>query len=291
MLLFLSRLGVCILYRSIVGLLGLVTFIGLAAPVKQLFPEVANNVPYTKVAALPFSIADQQVQYGKEPLQYALLWRAHEAKNTSQPPLVILIHGGCWLNAYDIKHTYALSTGLAQAGFNVWSLEYRRTGDLGGGWPGTFEDVQAGIQALTDYNQGEFDLNNAVLVGHSAGGHLALLAGGMMDNLKGVIGLAAITDIEAYSRGTNSCQKVTNDFMGGSVSDRPKEFEQANPAKQPLHAQTYLLQGSQDKIVPEGDLANLEQQTVKVLGAGHFDWIHPGSEAFKTLIQQLRSMP
>ena len=184
MLLFFPRLGVIVLYRSILCLLGLVSFISLASSVKQSFPEIENDVPYSKVAALPFSSAEQQVQYGEEALQYALLWRAHKAKNTSKQPLVILIHGGCWLNAFDIKHTYALSTGLAQAGFNVWSLEYRRTGDLGGGWPSTFEDVLAGIQALKEYNQGEFDLSNAVLVGHSAGGHLALLAGGIMDNLK-----------------------------------------------------------------------------------------------------------
>jgi acetyl esterase/lipase len=266
-------------------------FVGIAAEAKLHFPDVENNVPYSKVAALPFSQADQKLQYADEPLQYALFWRAQQTKNASKQPLVILIHGGCWLSAYDIKHTYSLSTGLSQAGFNVWSIEYRRTGDPGGGWPATFTDIQAGIQALAGFNKGEFDLTDAVLVGHSAGGHLALLAGGKMDNLKGVIGLAAITDIEAYSQGTNSCQKVTNDFMGGSVSDIPKTFALANPAKQPLHAQTYLLQGSQDTIVPQGDLANLDQRTTKVDGAGHFDWIHPGSTAFKTLIQQLKSIP
>jgi len=267
------------------------SFVGLASEFVQHFPEVENNVPYSKVAALPFSQADQKLQYGNEPLHYVLFWRAQQTKHANKQPLVILIHGGCWLSAYDIKHTYALSTGLSQAGFNVWSLEYRRTGDQGGGWPGTFSDIQAGIKAVEDFNNNEFDLTQAVLVGHSAGGHLALLAGGKIDKLKGVIGLAAITDIEAYSQGTNSCKKVTNDFMGGSVSDIPATFALANPAKQPLHKQTYLLQGSQDTIVPQGDLANLAQRTIKVDGAGHFDWIHPGSTAFKTLIQQLKSIP
>ena len=279
------------MYRLILGLFTLLSCVGLASESIQHFPDVESNVPYSKVAALSFSQADQKVQYGAEHLQYALLWRAPPTKRPNNQPLVVLIHGGCWLSAYDIKHTYALSTGLAQAGFNVWSLEYRRTGDQGGGWPGTFFDIQAGIKAVEDFNHNEFDLNQAVLVGHSAGGHLALLAGGKMAQLKGVIGLAAITDIEAYSKGTNSCQKVTNDFMGGIVSDMPQTFALANPAKQPLHAQTYLLQGGQDKIVPNGDLAELAQRTIKVDEAGHFDWIHPGSKAFKTLIQQLKSIP
>ncbi|MFP3830689.1 alpha/beta hydrolase, partial [Pseudomonas sp. SIMBA_021] len=89
------------------------------------------------------------------------------------------------------------STGLAQAGFNVWSVEYRRSGKSGVGWPVTFDDIKAGILASSVYNSGEFKLNNTVVIGHSAGGHLALLAGGQMSELKGVIGLAPITDIKA----------------------------------------------------------------------------------------------
>ncbi|AGH46129.1 alpha/beta hydrolase family protein [Paraglaciecola psychrophila] len=70
-----------------------------------------------------------------------------DLENKHANPLVILIHGGCWLRAYDIQHTFALNIGLAQAGFNVWSLEYRRSGDIGGGWPSSYDDVKAGILA------------------------------------------------------------------------------------------------------------------------------------------------
>ena len=73
---------------------------------------------------------------------------------------------------------------------------YRRSGDIGGGWPGTYNDVKAGILASANYNSSVFDLAKSVLVGHYAGGHLALLAGGAIEQLKGVIDLAAITDIE-----------------------------------------------------------------------------------------------
>ncbi len=71
---------------------------------------------------------------------------------------MILLHWGCGLSAYDIKHSYALSTGLAQAGFNVWSVEYRRTGESGGGWPVTFDDIKNGIQASNTYNNGIFSI-------------------------------------------------------------------------------------------------------------------------------------
>jgi acetyl esterase/lipase len=273
--------------------LGLFSFVAIASQPTIKFPSVEYNVAYSKVAALSFTPADKKIAYGADPLQYALFWRANKGinvnkvKNKQQNPLVILIHGGCWLSAYDIQHTYAFSTGLAQAGFNVWSLEYRRTGDTGGGWPGTYDDVKAGILASASYNSGEFDLAKSVLVGHSAGGHLALLAGGEMKQLKGVVGLAAITDIEEYAVGSNSCQQVTKDFMQGMPIDKPTEYHMANPSQQPLHVNTVILQGDKDNIVPAFGLEKLHRKVMMLDGVGHFDWIHPSSEAFSTLTQYL----
>ena len=253
------------------------------------FPVVENNVAYAKVASLGFVDSNEKVTYGINDAQYALLWRANKAQKKSRP-LVVLLHGGCWLSAYDIKHTYALSTGLAQAGFNVWSLEYRRTGQSGGGWPVTFDDIKKGILASSTFNDGEFNLSNTVVVGHSAGGHLALLAGGQMSELKGVIGLAPITDIKAYAHGKNSCQKVTKEFMQGMPNDKPAEYTHANPSEQPLHSNSFILQGGKDVIVPAHNLEQLNRPVVILEGAGHFDWIHPGSNAFKTLVNTLNGI-
>ena len=80
------------------------------------FPTVDNDVAYSIVEVLPFSAADENISYGAEPLQYALLWPAkkiNKLENKQPPPLVILIHGDCWLSQYNIKNSYALSTGLA----------------------------------------------------------------------------------------------------------------------------------------------------------------------------------
>ncbi|MEP1445618.1 MAG: alpha/beta hydrolase [Paraglaciecola sp.] len=258
-------------------------------PIVQ-FPKVANNVDYSKVAELSFSAPVEKVSYGVDPLQYALLWRTTSLENAQRKPLVVLIHGGCWLSAYDIQHTFALSTGLAQAGFNVWSLEYRRSGDSGGGWPGTYEDIKAGIFAAAKYNNGEFDLSESVLVGHSAGGHLALLAGGVIKRLKGVIGLAAITDIEEYAIGSNSCQQVTKNFMHGMPKEKALDYEMANPSKQALHPNSLILQGGKDAIVPGFELDKLDSEVIMLDGVGHFDWIHPGSDAFDTLTKQLNGL-
>ncbi|MBU3005589.1 alpha/beta fold hydrolase [Paraglaciecola arctica] len=266
------------------------SFANSAAETVIEFPKVANDVDYANAANLSFTPAAQKITYGADPLQYALLWRATSLENTQRKPLVVLIHGGCWLSAYDIQHTFALSTGLAQAGFNVWSLEYRRSGDSGGGWPGSYKDIKAGILASAKYNNGEFDLSETVLVGHSAGGHLALLAGGAIKGLKSVIGLAAITDIEEYAIGSNSCQQATKDFMNGMPKEKIFDYEMANPSKQALHPNTLILQGGKDAIVPGFELDKLDSQVIMLDGVGHFDWIHPGSEAFDTLIKQLNGL-
>jgi acetyl esterase/lipase len=251
------------------------------------YPQVDSNVPYAKVSALAVKAADELVPYGPDPLQYAAVWRPTEELSTSSK-VAVLVHGGCWLNAYDIQHSYALSTALAQDGFVVWSLEYRRTGDVGGGWPGTFNDVLAGIEKLASY--APLTLNQAVIIGHSAGGHLALLAGGKLPEVRGVIGLAAITDIVDYAQGDNSCQQVTDDFMGAMPAEAEALYKQANPVNQPMHARTLLLQGDADSIVPLQQASRLSFVPQIEVGAGHFDWIHPGSTAYQRLITNLNEM-
>ena len=256
------------------------------------YDHVDSNVSYGSVTGLDFETADVKLVYGDaDPnLQYGLLWLPDSPTMAEKAPLIVLIHGGCWLNEYDIQHSYALSTALAAAGYGVWSLEYRRTGDAGGGWPGTFEDIKQGLAFTSSLRSYPVDLDKVVIVGHSAGGHLALLAGAELQDIDGVIGLAAITDIVKYSRGENSCQSVTDDFMGGSFEMNPTAYETANPANKSLYINTVLLRGSADQIVPPGQ-AILPGATTRVFeGAGHFDWIHPGTGAYRLLLSTLAEL-
>ena len=69
-------------------------------------------------------------------------------RNAAEPPLVIFVHGGFWQAAYDRTHTGPLADALAADGFAVCAPEYRRVGQEGGGWPGTFEDIAAAVDAL-----------------------------------------------------------------------------------------------------------------------------------------------
>ena len=78
--------------------------------------------------------------------------------------------------------------------------------------------------------------------------------------------------------------------MQGMPEDKPIEYKLANPSKQPLHANSIILQGEKDSIVPPVDLTHLNKRVVMLAGVGHFDWIHPGSMAFNALLQNLNGL-
>ena len=251
------------------------------------YPSVAADVPYDSVEALPFRPAEHRLAYGEDPLQYALLWNPVLAQDETPKALIVFIHGGCWLNAYDIDHTFALSTALSQEGYAVLSVEYRRTGDSGGGWPGTFDDIRAAFAYAKQLQSSDLNPLPVIALGHSAGGHLALLAGAQDPSLKGVIGLAAITDIIGYAQGQNSCETATPQFMGGDYRSRHAQYHAANPAEMKPHPNTFLLQGSDDAIVSPAQANIPGALTITLEGAGHFDWVHPGSAGFQTLLSTL----
>ncbi|GGZ98161.1 hypothetical protein GCM10008090_03190 [Arenicella chitinivorans] len=254
----------------------------------------ARNVAYSAVTALPVSAPSSRHQYGESEVEIAELWLPSGESSVVPEdgyPVVIFIHGGCWLNQFDISHSHAMSTALRHAGYAVWSLEYRRTGDPNGGWPNTYTDVLNGIDALFELDTVPLDLSRVVLTGHSAGGHLALLAGSdRTERLQGVIGLAAIVDIERYARGKNSCQTATPAFMGGTPDELVRHYREANPIHRTLHPMTRLLHGDLDSIVPIEQTLALQELTQITEGAGHFDWVHPGTPAFKSLLRNLAEL-
>lgn len=258
------------------------------------YQSVKANVAFSEVAALPVRQPDARIAYGGDALQFGLLWLPSGSGGVtgadSRPPVVVLIHGGCWLNTYGIDHTFALSTALAQAGYAVWSLEYRRTGDAGGGWPGTFDDITAGVRHLQNLHDHALDTDRFVIAGHSAGGHLALLAGRDMPAAAAVLGLAAISDITAYAAGSNSCETATTLFMGGTPQERSDAYHAGNPSAHQAHANTVLLHGAADTVVPVNQALMIGARTLFVEDGGHFDWVHPGTRSFRVLLSTLQSV-
>ncbi len=126
--------------------------------------------------------ADHRIPYGPDASQFGDLWLPLRESQTSIPtphPLVVFFHGGWWKSAYDLGHASHLCAAFRRAGIAVWSIEYRRVGFTGGGWPHTFHDATAGLDFVTKLaKRYPLDPSRVITAGHSAGGHLALWVAG-----------------------------------------------------------------------------------------------------------------
>lgn len=232
--------------------------------------------------------ADARIAYGKDPLQFGDL----RVPNGDGPhPVAIVIHGGFWRAAYNLEHIGHLCAALAQVGVATWSLEYRRIGNPGGGWPGTLADVEAGAKHLQviaiPYH---LHLNRVIATGHSAGGHLALWLGSRKNiGLRGIVSLAGVADLRRAWE-LKLSNTVVADFLGGSPDDVPERYRAASPIELlPLGIPQKLLHGTKDTNVPyeisknyvaaalaHGDNAEL----ITLEDADHFQLIDPRTKEF-----------
>lgn len=244
--------------------------------------KTAGVATFNDILALEARSPSFEVAYGPEPSQTTLLFESTGPVKTQ----IVLIHGGCWSNQYTRAHISPLASALAKVGFNVWVPEYRRVGDVGGGWPGTYQDVATAINHVADQVT-----EPPTVVGHSAGGHLALLAATDPDvALAGVIGLAAITDLSVYGQQEGSCPAMVEELMGTPYVDSAEHYFAASVMRPEIRVPAHLIHGSLDKIVGEDQLAGFgSNQIIRIPDAGHFDLIHPNSTAFDILVDLLSS--
>jgi acetyl esterase/lipase len=242
------------------------------------------------------------VAYGSHPVQVANL---HLPAHDGGPwPCVVLIHGGFWRARWDRTPMTPLAVDLARRGIAAWNVEYRRVGQEGGGWPGTFEDVAAAIDHLAEVDG--VDAARVVTCGHSAGGHLALwlaarhrLPPGARGAAPRVLPIAAVAqagvcDLEAAWR-DNAGDGAVRDLLG-SYDERPERYAVASPAAlAPLGVPQLLVHGTADDIVPiaqSRDHASRDPRAelVALEGADHFDVIDPGHEAWAVVVARLPAL-
>jgi acetyl esterase/lipase len=203
-------------------------------------------------------------------------------------PVAVLVHGGFWRETYRRDLMDGLAENLTGRGWVTWNLEYRRVGGAGG-WPATPHDVAAGICALADQ---PVDLERVVLVGHSAGGHLALWAavnGAVRPAL--VVSLAGVADlVEAAARGLG--QGAAEELLGGTPATVPDRYAAASPARLlPIGVPLLLVHGDADDRVPVGmsrgcaaraSEAGDQCELIELRGVEHFAVIDPSSAACAT---------
>jgi acetyl esterase/lipase len=218
------------------------------------------------------------VRYGEHTSQVAELFEPGGEPRGG----AVLLHGGFWRASYDRHLMDDLCRDLAARGWAAWNLEYRRLGD-GGGWPQTFDDVEAGIGAIGASN------TLLLAIGHSAGGHLALWAGARRLVTHAVAQAGVVDLAEAARLGLSS--SVVDELVAAELYDR------ASPAAMlPLGVPQLLVHGEADDTVPvamsrayhaaavaAGDDASL----VTLPGVGHFEHLDPASDAWRAVVEWL----
>ncbi len=253
------------------------------------------------------------IAYGDQPNQFGQLripgLLPPEAMPDHDPfPVVILIHGGFWRDSFDLGLMSPLAANLSGRGYATWNLEYRGVGSSGGGWPETAEDIAAGIDHLAVIaDEYGLDLGRVIVIGHSAGGQLALWSAARDHLPEGspgrdpvvrpaaVVSLAGVNDLESADQ---------NDLGGGAVEmflgrdvDRTALYPESSPtALLPLGIPVLLVHGDEDTNVPisqTDDYAEAAREAgdvVEVLtvpGGDHFVVIDPASQAWADVVERL----
>lgn len=271
----------------------------------------AQALTFTQLAALTAPPPDHRIAYGPGPLQFGNL---RLPKGRSGPhPVVVFIHGGCWLAQYDIAHAGPFEQALADSGFAVWSIEYRRVGNDGGGWTGTFMDIAQGADFLRELApRYALDLNRVIASGHSAGGEFALWLAARRKIpstsplyvaeplvVHGVLGLAPAPDLEGL-HASGVCGNVINRLMGGSPAEHPDRYAAASPMQLvPIPAPQAHVIGAQDRTWAPIGRAYLARaraagdstaQAIEAPESGHFDLLAPTTSTWPIVFNALRQL-
>ncbi|NIL62855.1 alpha/beta hydrolase family protein [Salinispora arenicola] len=254
------------------------------------------------VLTRPAPAPDLTVAYDHHPDQIADLRRPTGAGPARR--LVIVVHGGFWRAEYDRRHTAPLATALAALGHPVAQVEYRRTGQPGGGWPGTLTDVLTGVSELPRLAAEAFPdavaAGPPVLIGHSAGGQLALYAAATMPTaVGGVLALAPVANLaEAYRLDLDT--GAVGALLGGGPAEVPDRYAACDPRSLlPISSRIVVMHGALDRQVPvamsrefaaAGCAAGSDVNLIELPTCEHFSLIDPESEAWPDVADALRSI-
>jgi acetyl esterase/lipase len=290
-----------------------IAFFGSASSASPAPHAPPSLITPRDVLDLPVSAPDHLLRYGPAESQFGEL----RLPTTAGPhPVVVLIHGGCWSKVAGASFMGAMADALKAKGIATWNIEYRRLPEEGSGWPGTYLDTAQAIDHLRvlapRYN---LELGRVVLVGHSAGGHLAHWAAGRhrldpgstlyvsnplvprgVINLAGRLDMAAgISDYERLCRGP-----VVQGLLGGLPFAVPERYRDASPQRLlPLGVKQVLIWGEHEEFVPvplaqsfisEARRSGDDARLVVLSGVGHFDTASPVSDAWPAVENAIREL-
>lgn len=231
-----------------------------------------------------------ELRYGPAEEQFAEVWLPETGP--WRPP-VFVVHGGYWRAKHDRGYLAPMCAELAGLGYPCVNIEYRRGGQPGGGWPGTRADVELAVRSLPGMLEAAgVSSGGAVLLGHSAGGHLVLLAA--YEGIAGVLALAAVTDLAETARARLD-GAAAQEFMGGEPEELSEAYAAADPLRLPAPpSRVVLVHGDRDDRVPvefsRRYAAHAGARLHEVAGADHFELVRPGSAAWPVVLDALTEL-
>jgi acetyl esterase/lipase len=238
--------------------------------------------------------ADERIAYGTDPNHFVDLRRPKK----SQQRAVAFIHGGFWRAKYDLMHASHLCEALRIAGWTSINVEFRRVGNPGGAWPGTFSDLRSAMQMIfSAAKKWDFAPENLVVMGHSAGGQLALALAGHDERIKKAVSLAGVLDLQrAYDLHLSNDAVV--EFLGGTPTQMPDHYKEASPTQLKIKAKQLVVHGDKDNVVPVAisqEYVRLKKakervESLVLPGAGHFEVIDPRTKEWKQIESALNKI-
>lgn len=272
-------------------------------------PE-AKTLSWSELSLMPLPAPGERVVYGDAPQQFGEL---RVPSGAGPFPVLVVIHGGCWQGAFDYVYMTRLAAWLTERGVATWTIEYRRLGDEGGGWPGTFLDVANAADMLREIaKRAPIDTSRVFTAGHSAGGQLALWVASRnkltADHelftkeplpIRGVLGLAAITDLAQYRIGPpKSCHASVEPLLGGPPDKVGDRYAATSPIQRlPLGVPQVFIQGEKDPIVSAESVRSYVEAATKggdkavllpLSSLGHFETSTPLPSTEAALSEALR---
>jgi acetyl esterase/lipase len=234
----------------------------------------------------------EHIAYGSHPSQYVELYR------TEHPPIgtIISIHGGYWRVAYGLELNTPIASHVADLGWNVCNIEYRR---IEPGKSGVWPEMAADVLAACGLAGALFEDGPTIVIGHSAGGQLALWAAAQPETqIDAVVALAPVADLVASDR-LHLSKSATRALFGGSADDLPEPYAAASPLQLlPMGLPQLLVHGREDDSVPydfsvayvkaavkSGDAATL----IDPDGIDHYDVINPSHDVWRSIDEQLHT--